>query len=135
MIGSVVAGRFQIERQAGVGGMGTVYRARDLTDGGVVALKILTNDEARNAERFEQEAAILATLSHPGIVRYVARGMVDGRQFLAMEWLEGQALDDRIELRPLTLAESLLVVRRTAEALGHAHERGVIHRDIKPENL
>jgi tetratricopeptide (TPR) repeat protein len=135
MIGSVVAGRFQIERQAGVGGMGVVYRARDLTDGSFVALKILTNDEVRNAERFEQEASILAALSHPGIVRYVARGTVEGRQFLAMEWLQGQALDERIELRPLSLAESLMVVRRTAEALGHAHDRGVIHRDIKPENL
>jgi eukaryotic-like serine/threonine-protein kinase len=135
MIGSLVAGRFQIEREAGAGGMGTVYRARDLTDGGFVALKVLSSDEVRNIERFEQEASILAALSHPGIVRYVARGLVGGRHFLAMEWLEGEALGHRIEHQPLSLAESLTVVRRTAEALGHAHEHGIIHRDIKPENL
>src|SRR5213075_940204 len=137
MNGSVVAGRFKIERQAGVGGMGTVYRAQDLTDGAPVALKILESEEVRDAARFDQEASILAALSHPGIVRYIGQGTLGpgGQRFLAMEWLEGQPLDERIERLPLSLGETLTVLRRTAEALGYAHQRGVIHRDIKPENL
>jgi tetratricopeptide (TPR) repeat protein len=136
VIGSVVAGRFEIEREAGSGGMGTVYRARDLTDGAPVAIKILTGREIREAERFDQEASILAGLAHPAIVRYVAHGVADkGDRFIAMEWLEGEDLARRLDRQAPSLAESVALVRRAASALAHAHARGIVHRDIKPENL
>jgi tetratricopeptide (TPR) repeat protein len=135
MIGSIVAGRFKIEKKAGSGGMGTVYRAHDVVDGSKVALKILASEEVRDAERFAQEAAILATLSHPAIVRYVAHGVTGEQHFLAMEWLDGENLDVRADKEPLGLLQVLGVLRRTTQALSYAHERDIIHRDIKPENL
>jgi eukaryotic-like serine/threonine-protein kinase len=135
-IGRVVAGRFQIEAEAGSGGMGTVYRARDLTDGAPVAVKILNGREVREAARFEQEAAILSRLTHPAIVRYLANGVADnGQRFIAMEWLEGEDLATRLDRKPVTLAEAIAIARRAAEALAYAHERNIVHRDIKPENL
>ena len=82
MIGKVVLGRFQLLAEAGSGGMGTVYRARDLTDGATVAVKILTGREAREAVRFEQEAAILSGLTHPAIVRYVTSGIAESGERL-----------------------------------------------------
>jgi len=132
----IVAGRFELEREAGAGGMGTVYRARDLTDGSLIALKILHGRDVRDIQRFDLEASILAELTHPAIVRYVAHGVADdGDRYLAMEWLEGTDLGGRLERDPLSLQESVFVARRAAEALAYAHPRGIIHRDIKPENL
>ncbi|HVU52308.1 MAG TPA: protein kinase, partial [Polyangia bacterium] len=135
MIGKTVSGRFELERLAGSGGMGAVYRARDLTDGSVVAVKILTGREVREAERFDLEAAILAELTHPAIVRYIAHGVEGTDHFIAMEWLEGEDLATRLDRQPLTVAESVAVGYRAAEALAYAHLRGIVHRDIKPENL
>ena len=77
MIGRVVAGRFQLLTEAGSGGMGTVYRARDVTDGATVAVKILNGRELREAARFDQEASILSGLTHPAIVRYLANGIAE----------------------------------------------------------
>src|SRR5882724_7830521 len=132
----VVAGRFRLELEAGSGGMGTVYRAVDLTSGAPVAVKILNGRELRDRRRFEQEAAILATLSHPAIVRYFAHGVDEaGDPFLAMEWLEGEDLAARIGRQDLSVGDALFAIRRVAEALEYAHGRDIIHRDIKPENL
>jgi tetratricopeptide (TPR) repeat protein len=135
VIGKTVSGRFELERLAGSGGMGAVYRARDLTDGSTVAVKILTGRELREAERFDLEAAILAELTHPAIVRYIAHGVEGGDHFIAMEWLEGEDLATRLDHKALTVAESVTLVYRAAEALAYAHARGIVHRDIKPENL
>src|SRR6476661_1131047 len=136
MIGRVVAGRFQLLAEAGSGGMGTVYQARDLTDGATVAVKILNGHEVRETARFEQEAAILSGLAHPSIVRYLASGLAEsGERFIAMEWLDGEDLAMRLDRKPITIAEAVAVTRRAAEALAYAHARNIIHRDIKPENL
>jgi tetratricopeptide (TPR) repeat protein len=135
VIGKTVSGRFELERLAGSGGMGAVYRARDLTDGSAVAVKILTGRELREAERFDLEAAILAELTHPAIVRYIAHGVEGSDHFIAMEWLEGEDLATRLDRKPLTVAESVTLVYRAAEALAYAHARGIVHRDVKPENL
>src|SRR5262245_28893618 len=89
------ANRFEIERQAGSGGMGAVYRARDRATGAAVALKLMHPGAAGpdGGERFAREARILAEIEHPGIVSYVAHGQTpDGRRYLAMEWLDGEDL-------------------------------------------
>jgi len=133
--GERIAGRFEIESLAGTGGMGAVYRARDLQTGERVALKLLRHD-AQHRERFLREARLLAGMQHPGIVRYVDSGETpEGAPFLAMEWLEGETLDARLARAELTLAESVAMVRGVAEALGAAHARGVVHRDVKPANV
>src|SRR5688572_26754281 len=90
---SLVADRFQIGEPVASGGMGTVYRAVDRELGQPVAVKIQTVDDPEDDARFDREAAALATLDHPGIVRYVAHGTVTGNErFLAMEWIDGASL-------------------------------------------
>lgn len=131
---SVVANRFVIERVAGSGGMGTVFRARDQHTGLPVALKILTPKQ--ESERFAREAQVLAELHHPNIVSYIAHGQTpDGRLYLAMEWLDGEDLAQRLACGRLSLADSVILLRATASALAAAHRKGIVHRDIKPSNL
>jgi tetratricopeptide (TPR) repeat protein len=116
--------------------MGTVFRAIDLISGAQVAVKILNGRELRDRRRFEQEAAILATLAHPAIVRYLAHGVdEEGDPFLAMEWLDGEDLAARLARANVSMPDALFIIRRAAEGLGYAHGRGIIHRDVKPENL
>jgi len=137
-IGDVLAERFEIERIAGSGGMGAVYRARDRHTGAPVAIKVLREGmgEGSGTDRFVREARVLSELRHPGIVRYVAHGMTPaGERYLAMEWLEGQSLSMRMRRKPLTLIESVTLATFVAEALGAAHRQGVVHRDLKPSNL
>jgi hypothetical protein len=115
--------------------MGTVYRARDLTSGEPVALKVLIAQDS-NRRRFAREAELLAELRHPGIVRYVHHGQTKGGElYLAMEWLEGELLADRLDRQGLTAADTARLGIRVAHALSGAHERGVVHRDLKPSNL
>jgi len=134
--GTVIAGRFVIQRVAGVGGMGRVYRARDNESGRVVALKVLHSIDEASRDRFEREARILSALSHPAIVGYVAHGEDDrGRPFLAMDWLEGEPLSARLRKGALEIEEAMKLGMRVAEALSCAHEAGVLHRDVKPANL
>ncbi|MFO0572699.1 MAG: protein kinase [Polyangia bacterium] len=135
-VGRLIAGRFQLEALAGSGGMGTVYRARDLLNDRPAAIKLLQSGTGPGDGRFAQEAALLATLSHPGIVRYIAHGVTpEGQNFLAMEWLEGEDLSVRLRRGPLPLSSAVTLLRRVAEALAMAHGRGVVHRDLKPANL
>ena len=135
--GSVVSGRFRIERLAGRGGMGLVYRAWDDLTGRSVALKLLHGaPPPESVRRFHREAELLAGLRHPGLVAYEAHGtLAQGQHFLAMEWVEGEELRQRLERQPLSPAETLSLVRRVAEALAQAHRQGIVHRDLKPSNL
>jgi len=128
--------RFDIERLVGSGGMATVYRAIDRQTDQPVALKVLHGRSVEQTERFEQEAELLAELSHPAIVRYVGHGTTPaGEHYLAMEWLDGETLEDALGHGPLTIGQSVELGRRVAEALASAHRRGIVHRDIKPGNL
>ncbi len=135
--GSLFANRFEIQLTAGSGGMGTVYRATDRYSGDTVALKLLHAGEGHGeAERFAREAQLLSELRHPGIVAHVAHGQTpDGQRFLAMEWLEGQDLGQRLARGPLSVRDCLRLIEQVADALSIAHQCGIIHRDLKPSNL
>ncbi len=134
--GTVIAERFTLEALAGRGGMGSVYRATDSRSGQRVALKLLHLEGAEAPRRFTREAELLSSLRHPGIVSHIAHGTAErGRPFLAMEWLEGETLAQRLSYEPLRLPDTLALMRRTTEALAVAHQQGVIHRDLKPSNL
>jgi serine/threonine protein kinase/tetratricopeptide (TPR) repeat protein len=135
MEGVTLDDRFELERQIGEGAMGVVFRARDRLKGQPVAVKLVQEGTGHNLRRFEREAHLLAQLAHPGIVRYVAHGNAQGRAYLAMEWLEGETLETRLERSVLSIGEALALAGRVAEALSEAHRKGVVHRDLKPANL
>ncbi|HWO23957.1 MAG TPA: protein kinase [Kofleriaceae bacterium] len=135
-LGELICDRFAIERRLGEGGMGEVFRARDPASGESVAIKVISDAGSLRAARFAREAATLAELDHPSIVRYVTHGVTaSGELFLAMEWLEGEDLKARLGRAPLTVGESVALATRVAAALGAAHARGIVHRDLKPGNL
>src|SRR5262245_45830493 len=120
--GDVIAGRFEIDRRAGAGGMGEVFRATDRTSGTTVGVKILLERRTSAGERFAREARVLSELHHPGIVGYVAHGTTDtGERYLAMEWLEGEDLASRLTRGPLDLGETLTLATLVADALSVAH--------------
>src|SRR5688572_23201826 len=135
--GDVIAERFELEQLAQVGGMGAVFRARDRIGGERVAVKLLRAPGGGHDDRFLREAALLAELRHPAIVRHVAHGRTpQGELYLAMEWLEGEDLASRISRGgALPAAESIALVRRAADGLALLHARGGLHRDLKPANL
>ena len=134
--GDVIADRFEIERMAGAGGMGAVYRSLDRTSGNVVALKTLLTSDEENTKRFHRETGLLYELNHPRIVRYIAHGHTPGGElYLVMEWLDGESLGARLKRETLSVQDSITVCTRAAEGVAYAHGRGIVHRDIKPANL
>jgi serine/threonine-protein kinase len=118
--------------------MGQVYLAEDAKLGRKVALKLLptscTRDESR-LRRFQQEARAASALNHPNILTIHELGGVNGEQFIATEFVEGETLRDRLKRAPLNLAETFDVAVQIAGALAAAHKAGIVHRDIKPENI
>ncbi|AKU98508.1 Serine/threonine protein kinase [Labilithrix luteola] len=129
-------GRYLIEVLVARGGMGAVYRARDMALGRAVALKVLREESTGNAEsnaRFLREARISAQLSHPNIVVVYEAAEEGGVPYLAMEWIDGVTLLDA--LRGMSLGDRVRVLGEVADALAFAHERGVVHRDVKPANV
>jgi hypothetical protein len=131
-------GHFEILAPLGAGGMGVVYRARDARLGRDVALKVLPEAFARDTERlsrFEREARILATLSHPGIAAIHGLEPADDGPVLVMELVEGEGLDERLARGRLPVRQALELGRQMAAALESAHGKGIIHRDLKPSNI
>lgn len=129
-------GRYVIESVAGAGGMGCVYRCRDVTLGRLVALKTLTIAGGEEAlARFLREARLAASLEHPRIVAVYELGAIDGVPFVAMEWLDGQPLGRFLGARVTTPDERFTLLLTVAEILAFAHRRGVVHRDLKPSNV
>ncbi|ACY16134.1 serine/threonine-protein kinase PknK [Haliangium ochraceum] len=155
--GDTIDRRFEVTEEVAAGGMGRIFRATDLQTGEPVAVKVLGNSDARAAERFLHEARVLAEIRHPGIVRYVAHGMLDvGAPYLVMEWLGGEnlaaylrrvygselgdrTLDDTVppslNAPRLPVTEALTVGRRLASAVAELHKRKLVHCDITPNNL
>lgn len=131
--GEVIADRYEIERLAGTGGMGSVWKALDRLGNRPVAVKVLV--QGADA-RFAREARILSELEHPHVVRYVAHGTTPGGEpYLVMDWLEGLDLADRLAQGTLSLSETITLGILVAGALGFAHARGIVHRDLKPSNV
>ncbi len=131
-------GPYEVTELIGAGGMGEVYRARDVRLGRDVAVKVLPEDVAHDPEaraRLGREARAVAALSHPHIAALYDIGETDGRHYLVMELLEGGTLAARLRRGTLPEQEALQTGAEIAEALGAAHGRGVVHRDVKPANV
>ncbi|MGA9392196.1 MAG: protein kinase [Candidatus Sulfotelmatobacter sp.] len=131
-------GPYEIVSPVGAGGMGEVYRARDTRLGRDVAIKVLPEALAHDADRlrrFEQEARTIAALNHPNILGIHDIGAHDGAPFLVSEFLEGQTLRDKLASGPLPVRRAIEYARGIAEGLAAAHEKGIVHRDLKPENV
>jgi serine/threonine-protein kinase len=132
-------GPFDIEKQVGCGAMGTVYRARYRKTGQRVAIKVLAPGAADNSTalaRFEREAEVLKQLNHRNIVRFYIASHHDGAPYYAMEFVEGEPLNEILERRGrLPWEEVVELGKQICAALQHAHDQGIIHRDLKPSNL
>ena len=133
-----LAGRYEIERELGRGGMATVYLARDVQHDRPVAVKVLHPDLAASlgAERFQREIKLAAGLQHPHILGVYDSGNADGNLWFTMPFVEGQSLRDRLNREgQLPINEAVRICREAALALDFAHRHGVVHRDIKPDNI
>jgi hypothetical protein len=130
-------GRFTLIGEAGSGGMGIVYEAKDRESERRVAIKVITGlPSPTERARFAAEAEVLERLDHPAIVDYVDHGLTaTGEPYIAMEWLVGESLSRRLDRGRLTVAETAILGERIADALEHAHASGVVHRDLKPSNI
>ncbi len=137
VIAETFANRFRILETIGRGGLGTVYKALDTHFQRLVALKVLRfSPDAESRQRFLKEADVLARLNHPNIVRVYDAGEAGGLPYLALEYVEGQNLQQIVkEDRRLDAAKAVYIVLQVGKALEYAHSRGVVHRDVKPSNI
>jgi eukaryotic-like serine/threonine-protein kinase len=130
--------RYETLDRIGIGGMATVYKARRKDDNKMVALKIPQDKfiaDARFVRRFHREADVLMKLSHPNVVRVFEHNNEGATHFIAMELIEGEALESLVETRRLTLEQSVQIIKQVSDALRYVHKQGIIHRDIKPGNI
>lgn len=138
-IGKKIDGRYEITELIGVGGMADVYKANDLLENRVVAVKILKNEFADNEDfvrRFRNESKAIAVLSHPNIVKVFDVGFSDKLQFIVMEYIDGITLKEFMEQQGvLKWKDTVHFIIQILKALQHAHDRGIVHRDIKPQNI
>ncbi len=131
-------GPYEIEKPIGAGGMGEVYRAKDTRLDRTVAIKVLPERTAMNADlraRFEREAKAISSLNHPHICTLHDVGHHEGTDFLVMEHLEGEVLSQRLKRGAMDVGEGLEIASQIADALAAAHGQGLVHRDLKPDNM
>jgi len=137
VIGRTVS-HYKVLNKLGEGGMGVVYQAEDTKLERIVALKFLAPHLVQDSEvrrRFEREAKAAAVLSHPNVCHVYEIDKAEGKTFIAMAYVEGESLDEKIGRGPLKLDEALDIAQQIAKGLEAAHEKGIFHRDIKPENV
>src|SRR5437870_3010037 len=135
---STKLGPYEVIAPLGAGGMGEVYRARDTRLGRDVALKVLPEAFAQDAERmarFQREAQVLASLNHPNLAAIYGLEDSGGVRALVMELVEGPTLAERLKSGAVPLDDALPIAKQIADALEYPHERGIIHRDLKPANV
>jgi serine/threonine protein kinase len=138
VVGEVIAGRYELEKLVGSGGMSNVFRAHDRLLERTVALKILHEQYTRDedyVERFRREARAVAQLAHPNIVTVIDRGEQDSRQYIVFEYIDGENLKELASRGPLDPHDAIRLALQVARALAFAHERGLVHRDVKPQNV
>jgi Tol biopolymer transport system component len=131
-------GSYEVTSPLGAGGMGVVYRARDLQLQREVALKLLPDHFADNADRmarFQREAQVLAALNHPNVAQVYGLEKAVGSSCIVMELVDGETLAERLKRGPLSASEATDIARQIVDALEAAHERGIVHRDLKPSNI
>jgi hypothetical protein len=133
--GDLVDGRYAVGARLGRGGMGEVYRALDTQAVSTVALKVLTSTAPGSDRRFRAEADLLGRLAHPGIVAMHGAGVHEGVPYLVLDLADGPSLADQLHGGRLGVERTVDVGAQLADALGHAHDRGVTHRDVKPSNI
>lgn len=138
-IGKKLDDRYEILELIGMGGMANVYRAQDVREGRIVAVKVLREEFLDNEElvrRFKNESKAIGLLSHPNIVKVFDVNFTDTVQYIVMEYIDGITLKDYIERRkPLSWKDTVHFTVQILRALQHAHDRGIVHRDIKPQNI
>ena len=137
-LAAALAGRYEIEREIGQGGMAVVYLARDIKHGRKVALKVLRPElsSAMGVDRFPREIHIIAQMQHPHILPLHDSGEVDGFLYYVMPFVDGETLRARLTSKgPLSINESVRLLQEITDALSYAHGLGVMHRDIKPDNV
>lgn len=138
LVSGAKIGAYEVIAPLGSGGMGEVYRAHDSKLGRDVAIKVLPEAFARDADRmtrFEQEAKVLASLNHPNIASIYGLEDSETTHALVMELVEGPTLADRIRHCPIPIEEAVPIAKQICDALEYAHERGIVHRDLKPANV
>lgn len=139
LLDSVIDGRYRVVERIGAGGMGTVYRAQQLTIERDVAVKFLRADaygDPRQVRRFEREAQMIARLRDPHTLKLIDFGRrPDGQLYLVTEFLDGEPLDRRLARGALGASEAIDLLRPVCDALAEAHAEGIVHRDLKPGNL
>jgi len=138
MTGSIFAGRYQVIEELGHGGMGVVYKARDIRLDRFAAIKVLPRGRVADSERklrFIQEAKAASALNHPNIIHIYDIEQAEGIDFIVMEFVDGRTLDEVIGRKGLKLSEALKCAVQVADALATAHEAGIVHRDLKPGNV
>ncbi len=125
-------GPYEILEEAGAGGMGRVYKARDTRLGRMVAIKVLN---AEFSDRFQAEARAISALNHPHVCGLHDIGEQDGMAYLVMEYVEGESLAARLARGPMPVEEVVRYGEEIADALAAAHAQGIVHRDLKPDNI
>ena len=133
--GVLIDERHEIEQPLGRGGMAEVFRARDITTGRSVAIKLLRAVDPQSMGRFRTEIEVLCRLDHPGVVRLCGTGSHDGVPYLVLELVDGPSLADVLDSGPLSVEQSISTGQQLAEALTHAHGLNIVHRDVKPANV